>query len=225
MTRDKSRFQTPFLPRPLPGYALHHRLLTAARYVSLVREKGDVMKISAFIAGTAAAASLALAAPAFAQQPAQQQSAQASLVNAMRTIGAAWSRIAQTGAVFITQCPAGGFAAYRLAPRSSTAIDLRQTNSLLNPYIGIVSITGEFQRNSSRQNGACHPTVEAAQSRTDFWGNDMSYDFQLTYHSDGKALSLASADTRFMNGGGNALLRVTAGTHPDWGVALSTPLK
>lgn len=178
------------------------------------------MKITAFIAGTAAAASLALAAPAFAQQPAQ-----ASLVNAMRTIGAAWSRIAQTGAVFITHCPAGGFAAYRLAPRSSTAIDLRQTNSLLNPYIGIVSITGEFQNNSSRQNGACHPTVQSAQSSTGFWGNDMTYNFQLTYHSDGKALSLVNADTRFMNGGGNALLRVTAGTHPDWGVALSTPLK
>jgi len=171
------------------------------------------MKIAGIVA---AVVSFTLAVPASAQP------SQASLVNAMRTIGAAWERIARNGEVFITQCPGGGFSARRLAPGSSVSIDLRQTNSLINPYIGIVSITGEFQNN---ENGSCYSTVQAAQSGTPFHGNDMTYDFQLTYHSDGKALSLANADPRFMNNGGNAMMRVTAGTHPDWSIVFTTPLQ
>jgi hypothetical protein len=164
---------------------------------------------------------LALAPPASAQtQPSQQ-----SIINGVQALGATWKRIVDNQETFVIQCPAGGFAAYRLAKNTTVAVDLRKTDSLLNPYIGSVNLSGVFQTNKDRQEGACLSSMQAALTSQDFWGNPLTFDFALTYQVvDGK-LQWTSADPVFMTNGGNAMTYMTKGTHPDWGRVLVMPLQ
>lgn len=156
--------------------------------------------------------------------PAGADVSEAAIVNAMRAVGAAWGRIAETGEPFISNCPDGGYAGFRLAPGSRVSFDLQKTGSLLNPYVGIVNISGSFQTNGSQEDGSCRRTLEAARQSTAFWGNDWTYSFQLVYQINGTTLAWTNADAVFMRGGGNALTRINQVSARDWFAAIAVPL-
>lgn len=157
--------------------------------------------------------------------PSAADVSEGALVNAMRAIGASWMRVASTGEPFVTNCPKGGFAALRLSPGSQVSFDLRKTGSLMNPYVGVVFIKGEFQSNASHEDGSCHRSLEAAEASKAFWGNNWTYAFQLTYQVNGTALSLVNADGPFMTNGGNALVRINAASSSDWFRTMSVSLQ
>lgn len=120
----------------------------------------------------------------------------------------------------------------RLAPGTAIRIDLQKTNSVLSPYLGIVSIVGEFQENTrdlqeqAAGQARCYPSVSEAQSISRFWGNGMTYSFALNYQVNGLNLQLTNADFRFMNNGGKDLFRrVIEATDADWNAVLSAPLQ
>ncbi|TPM28722.1 hypothetical protein [Mesorhizobium sp. B2-3-5] len=66
-----------------------------------------------------------------------------------------WSKLAGSGDVFLWRCANNTFAAMKLQSDASVSVDVRRTDSLMNPYIGVVYIQGRFVSNaaSSSANG------------------------------------------------------------------------
>ncbi|MDR3425828.1 hypothetical protein [Silvimonas sp.] len=90
---------------------------------------------------------LSFAVPALAHaQPSQQ-----SIINGVQALRATRKRIVENQETFVIQCPGGEFAACRLSKNIGVSVDLRKTDSVRNPYIGYVNLSGVFQSNTARQ--------------------------------------------------------------------------
>ena len=139
-----------------------------------------------------------------------------ALVKAMHKLGSIWKELAQGKEVILSRCAENTFMAKKLEQGSQVSIDLKKTDSLLNPYLGIVRIEGRFITNarSPHANGfksasvlqpgtACfRTTTEAIKSldQTDF-ANDLSYRFafEIYYVVDNNALVLNDGNKYFKN--------------------------
>ena len=151
------------------------------------------MNLSRLMTGAAVAYAVLASAPVQAQD-------QAQLVQAMRAIAASWQAISSNGEVLLITCPNGMFSGVRLAPGASVSVDLRKTDSLMNPYVGIVQIYGRYQRSSSRKNGSCNLTREQAVSPAAPWhDNDRDYDYAIYYQVNGAEMQLTNGNTVFVN--------------------------
>ena len=87
---------------------------------------------------------------------ARAETSQAALVQAMKDLGAHWRMLSGSGAVYVRECAYDTFAAAQLESGAVVSVDLRKTDSLMNPYLGIVQIQGDFVSNwlSPKADGA-----------------------------------------------------------------------
>lgn len=82
--------------------------------------------------------------PASAQEPTK-------VVAVMKAINEAWQEAIKDQKLFLQRCGDGKFTAYRLTAASTTTYDVRKTDSLIQPHLGIVRISAHFQSNSGRK--------------------------------------------------------------------------
>lgn len=130
---------------------------------------------------------------------AHAQNLEGQLVQGMRGLAIAWQNLSQTRRVLLINCRKGGFIGVRLTSGAQVSVDLQKTTSLMNPYLGIVNLTGEFENNADPQDSSClHSKREALQN--DGWhGNGMSYNFQIYYQINGSELRLTAGNEVFQN--------------------------
>lgn len=150
---------------------------------------------------------------------------QARIVAGIKRVAAAWNKLAETQEPVIVNCDAGGFMALRLRPGSQIAFNLKKTESLINPLVGEVVITGGFQTTSSPDDGRCQPTVEAARLSRAFWGNDdLRYTMEIVYQVEGETMVLSNANVIFQNQAGKKLVKRAPGASDSWQSVLRTKL-
>jgi len=147
--------------------------------------------------------------------PCVAQGDELALARSMKGLGDDWSRLSVTGERLILHCPNNTYMAVRLASGAAVAVDLQKTNSVMNPYVGIVRIRGKFLRNNSRQNGSCLRTLTEAQRSSD-WDDKTeqvvsggttftipdipSFDYEIYYQIRGSELWLTDGNEVFRNG-------------------------
>lgn len=156
--------------------------------------------------------------------PARAQNPEGQLVQAMRGLAVTWQNLSQTQQVLLIDCQKGGFIGVRLTFGAQVSVDLQKTTSLMNPYLGIVNLTGEFQNNADSQNSSCLHSKHEALHNDGWHGNDMTYKFQIYYQINGSELWLTAGNEVFQN---NFLRQpgppeVEAGT--DWHRAFRYPI-
>lgn len=135
------------------------------------------------------------------QKAALAQNSEPQLAQGMRNIAAAWQQALTLPLVFT--CPENTFGAIRAYPGSRvTGVDLRRTNSIMNPYQGVVAITGVFETNLHGPD-ACYETKAAARGTTDYDYSSkkpsMIYEFQVYYTVDSGKLVMTGGNTVFLN--------------------------
>ncbi|WP_086156215.1 hypothetical protein [Rhizobium sp. Kim5] len=139
------------------------------------------------------------------------------LIEGMRNVGQAWARLAASGEVFVQKCANNTYAAQKLQQDTRINIDVQKTNSEMNPYVGIVYISGMSITNarSPHANGflyddgserhiLCFKTAQDALAHTkdsDFIINDLSreLDFKAYYNIEGGRITLVDGNTVFEN--------------------------
>ncbi|TPN39369.1 hypothetical protein FKO01_04205 [Mesorhizobium sp. B2-3-3] len=152
------------------------------------------MNISRLLSGAAATCCVLTSGATYAQQDT------AGLVKAMNGISASWQAISANGEVLLISCANGKFAGVRLAPGASVSVDLRKTDSLMNPYVGIVQIYGRYQFSSSQQDGSCYLSKKEAVSPAVPWrDNDMNYSYVIYYQVNGSEMQLTNGNGVFVN--------------------------
>ena len=155
---------------------------------------------------------------------ASAQDRESQLVQAMRGLAVTWQNLSQTQTVLVIDCLKGGFIGDRLISGAQVSVDLQKTASLMNPYLGIVNLTGRFENNADPYDRSCLPSKKEALQSDDWHGNDMIFNFQIYYQINGSEFWLMSGNTFFQN----AFLRqpgppeVEAGT--DWHRAFRYPI-
>lgn len=152
------------------------------------------MNFSGVLSAAAVAGSMLASGAAYAQQDT------AGLVRAMNGIASSWQAISTNGEVLLISCANGKFAGVRLAPGASVNVDLRKTDSLMNPFVGIVQIYGRYQFSSSQQDGSCYLTREQARSAVVPWrDNDRDYSYTIYYQLNGTEMQLTNGNEVFVN--------------------------
>ena len=124
---------------------------------------------------------------------------EAALVNAMRGIASEWNRLAQTGEALPIACQNRKFTGVRLSPNSSVSVDLQQTSSLMNPYLGVVSISGRFQWNRGDDGHCVAPSPEAV-GQVPWYDNNRDYNIVIYYQVEGDEFRLTGGNQIFQNG-------------------------
>ena len=156
---------------------------------------------------------LVVGAPSVISQPATND---AAIADAMRQIGTRWTAAVKNGQWWESKCINNTVSLDRLAPTDRVSFDVRKTDSLLNPYIGIVSIDGivESNDNSPQADGTfavgpfrrliCFKT--AAEAKNHLSPSDISpvlggtvYHLEAYYHFDGSGVTLAGGNQVFEN--------------------------
>jgi hypothetical protein len=118
----------------------------------------------------------------------------------MRALAATWQRLSDTQTVLVVDCLKGGFIGVRLTSGARVvSVDLQKTTSLMNPYLGIVNLTGVFESNSDPQDGSCLHSKREALQNSGWHGNDMTYNFQIYYQLNGSELWLTAGNEVFQN--------------------------
>jgi hypothetical protein len=154
----------------------------------------------------------------------QAQNVESQLVQAMQGLGVTWQQLSQTQAVLLIDCQQGGFIGVRLTSGALVRVDLQKTTSLMNPYLGIVNLTGRFENNANPYDHSCLDSKQDALNNDDWHGNDLTFDFQIYYQINGSELWLTAGNPFFQN----AFLsqpgppEVEAGT--DWHRAFRYPI-
>ena len=132
--------------------------------------------------------------------PLRAEPNEAALVESVKRLGANWERILKSQTVVLLECDGGGFVGVRArAGTHVVGIDLQRTNSLMSPYRGIVEISGAFETNDSKQNGACHSSPSAAKLANGWWGLNLSFDMRLTYDLENDSFKISGGNELFMN--------------------------
>jgi hypothetical protein len=77
------------------------------------------------------------------------------LVGAFKAIAGSWQTLIQKQTPILKPCANGKWEAIRLSPNSTVSFDLKKTDSLVSPYVGIIRIFGTVEENekSSHANG------------------------------------------------------------------------
>ena len=137
-------------------------------------------------------------------------------IEGMKNVGDVWISLANSGEVFTWECAEKTFAAKKISIGTSISVDVRQTNSIMNPYVGIVFISGRSVTNATSQfaNGfldeysnpqrfVCFKTPDESLEHleeTDFAG-DRSYEhsFEAYYVMEGERMILQGGNTVFQN--------------------------
>ena len=127
------------------------------------------------------------------------QESEAALVQAMKKLGENWQALSRTEDVLIIGCANNTFTGVRLASGAAVSVDLRRTSSLMSPYLGIVRISGRFQRNSSPEDGSCSKTLSEAKRNMNWHDNNQDYDMKIYYQVNGAELWLADGNDVFWN--------------------------
>ncbi|ESX88683.1 hypothetical protein X756_09835 [Mesorhizobium sp. LSHC412B00] len=141
---------------------------------------------------------------------------QEKIVVAMRQIASAWQDAISSQRPLLMACGDNTFQVRRFLTDSTVSVDLRRTDSLMNPYLGIIFIQGGQESNglSQRANGArmdtlngnrvsCFKTKSDALSANEL--NDFSQEFlgstiayTVYYHLDGDVMKLNNGDDQFV---------------------------
>lgn len=124
---------------------------------------------------------------------------EAALVNAMRGIASEWNRLAQTGEALPVACRNGNFSGVRVGPNSSVSVDLQQTSSLMNPYLGVVNLRGRFQWNLGEGGHCVAPSPEAV-GQVPWHDNNRDYNIVIYYQVEGDEFQLTGGNQIFQNG-------------------------
>lgn len=127
------------------------------------------------------------------------QTSETAIVQGMRNLGTLWQGLSASSNILIMGCQNNTFMGIRLMKGAVVSVDLQKTSSVMNPYLGIVRITGRFYRNSSEQDGSCSRTINEAQRNPNFHYNDQDYQFEAYYQVNGNELQLSGGNEVFTN--------------------------
>jgi hypothetical protein len=95
----------------------------------------------------------------------------------IKAIAKSWQTIIQKQTPIVEQCPgelAKDWEAIRLSADSTVSFDVKKTDSLISPYIGVISIAGTVDINANMDATdnavikSCSPTPEQALVNTEF---------------------------------------------------------
>jgi hypothetical protein len=117
------------------------------------------------------------------------------LINGMKNLGERWQEILSQSEKFVSRCQSGGYRVTRAKPGTRlVGVDLQKTASLMNPYIGIIEIRGEFQGHYD-----CFGSIDEIPSEIEWAGNDMDYRFRINYVFDSGYLVMNGGNQQFVN--------------------------
>jgi hypothetical protein len=123
------------------------------------------------------------------------QNQQQAIVNGMRQIASNWNAAIRDGSLFLEACTFGGWAAKRLSTNTTVSFDVKKTDSLVSPYVGILVLTGVVESNST-----CDETPDAALARNDFTPNLLlPRELVAYYNFDGQRFTLSGGSQVFKN--------------------------
>ena len=117
----------------------------------------------------------------------------------MRQIAGNWSAAIRDGAVFLHDDSYGSsgpwWSAARLRKDTTVSFDVKKTDSLVNPYVGILMMNGVVERNDECK------TPEAALANNNYTPNLVATrDLVAYYNFDGQRFTLSSGSEVFTNG-------------------------
>ena len=170
---------------------------------------------------------------------AQQAPADANVAATMTRIGSLWQQAVRDGKWWQSDFFGGAFALDRFAQNDSVSYDVRKTDSLLTPFLGIVTIDGSVETNSTSPvaDGAFDQYVNhrniCFKNAAEAWahvnasdispGNDgRPYHFEIYYRFDGDGATLTGGNEVYKNYTQNALLM--GANAPSWGSLVHQPL-
>jgi hypothetical protein len=99
-------------------------------------------------------ATILLATPSAAQTSDQ-------VLGAIKAIAASWQTVIQKQTLILAPCEIGTWHVIRLSSNSTVSFDVRKTDSLVSPYVGIIQISGTVEMNGMQDNpeGSYFPKV------------------------------------------------------------------
>jgi hypothetical protein len=139
------------------------------------------------------------------------------VVSAAKRLAENWQALIQKQVLLLSPCAEAAWRVTRFSSSSSVAFDVKKTDSLVSPYVGIIRITGSLESNgrSSHANGFvnqytlvdptkifCFKTPEEALHDNEFsleFGSSPR-EYVATYNFDGSAFVLADGNEQFHNG-------------------------
>jgi hypothetical protein len=128
------------------------------------------------------------------------------IVSAARRLAENWQALIQKQVILLSPCGRDTWKAMRFSSNDSVAFDVKKTDSLVSPYVGIIRITGDLESNgeSSHANGFqilkvfCFKTPEEALRDPEF-SVEYKREYVAIYNVDGGAFVLADGNEAFHN--------------------------
>lgn len=132
----------------------------------------------------------------FSSATSHAENDQQAIVNGMHQIVSNWSSAIRDGARFLSNnCYNGGWSAHKLSEDTTISFDVKRTDSLVSPYIGILMLNGLTESNL-----ACAGTPDAALANDNFITNTLATRELIVYYKfDGQSFRLSGGSEVFTN--------------------------
>lgn len=145
--------------------------------------------------------SILLATPSAAQTNDQ-------LLGAIKAIAGSWQSLIQKQTLILAPCEIGTWHAIRLSSNSTVSFDVRKTDSLVSPYVGIIRILGTVEMNGMQADPkgppfpevlSCFHTPEAAQADSEFKEPFGPREYIANYNFNDGSFILSGGNDQFQN--------------------------
>jgi hypothetical protein len=145
-------------------------------------------------------ASILLATPSDAQTNDQ-------VLGAMKGIAGSWQTVIQKQTLILKPCEIGSWQAIRLSSNSTVSFDVRKTDSLVSPYVGIIRMLGTVEMNGmytnesgfSGNSTSCFHAPEQALRDSDFKMPFGPREYIATYNFNDGRFVLSGGNDQFQN--------------------------
>jgi hypothetical protein len=122
------------------------------------------------------------------------QEKEQQIVKGMNQIANNWKAAIQNGTLFLADCSGDTRRAHRLSLNTTVSFDVKRTDSLVTPYLGIITLTGSVESNYP-----CGPDDEAL-ANTNFSANPYDpREYIANYNFDGHSFTINGGNEVFQN--------------------------
>lgn len=135
------------------------------------------------------------------------------VITSIKQIASSWQRLAENQTILLSTCAKNTFKALRLSKETVVNYDVRRTQSLVNPYMGIITINTNRQDNadSPKANGflmdyttqtphvVCFKSIAEAKADTNFTSSFGRKEYVAIYHYKNGQFVLSSGNEVFQN--------------------------
>ena len=135
------------------------------------------------------------------------------LVTSIKQIASSWRKLAENQTILLSRCANNTFRALRLSKETVVNYDVRRTQSIVNPYIGIITLNTIQQDNadSPKANGflmdytsqparvVCFKSIAEAKADTNFTSSFGRNEYVAIYHYKNGQFVLSSGNEVFQN--------------------------